>query len=104
MVKAAAETAILCGADKDKCQSVIDVAGKVQLGCEIVGMALDIFQAGRAISATRSIAKGTETAMKEAALNSLMVLLKVLPKRSLMSRKKLVSKLLNKLLTKLWPT
>lgn len=67
MVKAAAETAILCGADKDKCQSVIDVAGKVQLGCEIVGMALDIFQAGRAISATRSIAKGTETAMKEAA-------------------------------------
>ncbi|ANW22899.1 secretion protein [Vibrio coralliilyticus] len=67
MVKAAAETAILCGADKEKCQQVIDVAGKVQLGAEIVGMALDIFQAGRAISATRSIAKGTETAMKEAA-------------------------------------
>lgn len=67
MVKAAAETAILCGADKEKCQSVIDVAGKVQLGCEVVGMALDIFQAGRAISATRSIAKGTETVMKEAA-------------------------------------
>lgn len=67
LVKAAAETAILCGADKAKCQSVIDVAGKVQLGCEVVGMALDIFQAGRAISATRSIAKGTETVMKEAA-------------------------------------
>ncbi|NRD74527.1 type III secretion system translocon protein [Shewanella sp. VB17] len=67
MVKAAAETAILCGADKAKCQSVIDVASKVQLGCEMVGMALDIFQAGRAISATRSIAKGTETVMKEAA-------------------------------------
>ncbi|MCG7490146.1 type III secretion system translocon subunit SctE [Vibrio sp. Of14-4] len=67
MVKAAAETAILCGADKEKCQQVIDVAGKVQLGAEVVGMALDIFQAGRAISATRSIAKGTETAMTEAA-------------------------------------
>ena len=67
MVKAAAETAILCGADKEKCQQVIDVAGKVQLGAEVVAMALDIFQAGRAISATRSIAKGTETAMQEAA-------------------------------------
>lgn len=67
MVKAAAETAILCGADKDKCQDVINVASKVQLGAEIVGMACDIFQAGRAISATRGIATGTETAMKEAA-------------------------------------
>ena len=43
---AAAETAILCGADKEKCQQVIDVAGKVQLGAEVVGMALDIFQQG----------------------------------------------------------
>ncbi|NOH71597.1 type III secretion system translocon protein [Vibrio pectenicida] len=67
MVKAAAETAILCGADKEKCQQVIDVASKVQLGAEVVAMTLDIFQAGRAISATRSIAKGTETAMQEAA-------------------------------------
>lgn len=67
MVKAAAETAILCGADKEKCQKVIDVAGKVQLGAEVVAMALDIFQAGRAISATRTIAKGTETVMQEVA-------------------------------------
>lgn len=67
MVKAAAETAILLGADKDKCQEVADIAGKVQLGAEVVAMALDIFQAGRAILATRAIAKTTGEAMKEAA-------------------------------------
>lgn len=67
MVKAAAETAILLGADKDKCLEVADIAGKVQLGAEVVAMALDIFQAGRAISATRAIAKTTGEAMKEAA-------------------------------------
>ncbi|BAJ02224.1 type III secretion system translocon protein [Shewanella violacea] len=67
MVKAAAETAILCGADRDKWQSVIDVASKVQLGCEVVAMALDMFQAGRAISAARGIAKGTEKAVQEGA-------------------------------------
>lgn len=66
MVKAAAETAILCGADKDKCRSVINVASKVQLGCEIVGTALDIFKAYQAISAAGSIGTGTEAVMKEA--------------------------------------
>lgn len=58
LVKAAAETAMLLGASKEKCQEVIDVAGKVQLGCECFAMAIDIFQAARAINAARAVTKG----------------------------------------------
>lgn len=64
LVKAAAETAILCGADKEKCQSVIDVASKVQLSCEVAGLATDIFQCGQAIMATRGLAKGAKEAVQ----------------------------------------
>ncbi|MFS1537778.1 MAG: type III secretion system translocon subunit SctE [Candidatus Phlomobacter fragariae] len=67
MVKAAAETIILLGADKNKCQEVADMAGKVQLGVEVVAMALDIFLAGHAIAVTRTIAKIAGETMKEAA-------------------------------------
>ncbi|EHF9643467.1 type III secretion system translocon protein [Salmonella enterica] len=55
MVKAGAETAMMCGADHDTCQAIIDVASKIQVGCEVVAMALDVFQIGRAFMATRGI-------------------------------------------------
>ncbi|EAN4733764.1 type III secretion system translocon protein [Salmonella enterica subsp. enterica serovar Soerenga] len=55
MVKAGAETAMMCGADHDTCQAIIDVASKIQVGCEVVAMALDVFQIGRAFIATRGL-------------------------------------------------
>lgn len=64
LVKAAAETAMLLGASKEKCQEVIDVAGKVQLGCECFAMAVDVLQAGRAINAARVVTKGAGDVLK----------------------------------------
>ncbi|EMF0987337.1 type III secretion system translocon protein [Salmonella enterica subsp. enterica serovar Cerro] len=55
MVKAGAKTAMMCGADHDTCQAIIDVASKIQVGCEVVAMALDVFQIGRAFMATRGL-------------------------------------------------
>ncbi len=55
MVKAGAETAMLCGADPDTCQAIINVTSKVQVGCEAVAMALDVFQMGRAFMAMRGL-------------------------------------------------
>ncbi|EBF0272850.1 type III secretion system translocon protein [Salmonella enterica] len=55
MVKAGAETAMMCGADPDTCQAIIDVASKIQFGCEAVALALDVFQIGRAFMATRGL-------------------------------------------------
>lgn len=55
MVKAGAETAMMCGADHDTCQAIIDVASKIQVGCEVVAMALDVFQIGRAFMETRGL-------------------------------------------------
>ncbi|HEC5269869.1 TPA: type III secretion system translocon protein [Salmonella enterica] len=55
MVKAGAETAMMCGADHDTCQAIIDVASKIQVGCEVVAMALDVFQIGRAFMTTRGL-------------------------------------------------
>ncbi|EJP6975199.1 type III secretion system translocon protein [Salmonella enterica subsp. enterica serovar Kentucky] len=55
MVKAGAETEMMCGADHDTCQAIIDVASKIQVGCEVVAMALDVFQIGRAFMATRGL-------------------------------------------------
>lgn len=55
MVKAEAETAMMCGADHDTCQAIIDVASKIQVGCEVVAMALDVFQIGRAFMETRGL-------------------------------------------------
>ncbi|ECC1691556.1 type III secretion system translocon protein [Salmonella enterica subsp. salamae] len=55
MVKAGAETAMLCGADPDTCQAIINVTSKVQFGCEAVALALDVFQIGRAFMATRGL-------------------------------------------------
>lgn len=55
MVKAGAETAMMCGADRDTCQAIINVTSKVQFGCEAVALALDVFQIGRAFMATRGL-------------------------------------------------
>lgn len=55
MVKAGAETAMMCGADHDTCQAIIDVTSKIQFGCEAVALALDVFQIGRAFMATRGL-------------------------------------------------
>ncbi|CGZ20391.1 translocation machinery component [Salmonella enterica subsp. enterica serovar Typhi] len=55
MVKAGAETAMMCGADHDTCQAIIDVTSKIQFGCEAVTLALDVFQIGRAFMATRGL-------------------------------------------------
>ncbi|EAV2275554.1 type III secretion system translocon protein [Salmonella enterica] len=60
MVKAGAETAMMCGADHDTCQAIIDVASKIQVGCEVVAMALDVFQIGRAFMATRGLSGAAE--------------------------------------------
>ena len=65
LVKAAAETAMLLGASKEKCQEIIDVAGKVQLGFECFAMAIDLFQAGRAINAARAVSKGAGDVLKK---------------------------------------
>ncbi|HDL7905344.1 TPA: type III secretion system translocon subunit SctE [Yersinia enterocolitica] len=71
LVKAAAETSMLLGASKEKCQEVIDVAGKVQLGCECFAMAIDIFQAARAINAARTVTKGASEVLKSGASEAL---------------------------------
>ncbi|HAC6190771.1 TPA_asm: SPI-2 type III secretion system translocon protein SseC [Salmonella enterica subsp. enterica serovar Typhimurium] len=55
MVKAGAETAMMCDADHDTCQAIIDVTSKIQFGCEAVALALDVFQIGRAFMATRGL-------------------------------------------------
>jgi len=60
MVKAGAETALLLGADKETCNEVINVAGKVQSSCEGVALAMDVMQIGRGVSAARAVAKATE--------------------------------------------
>ncbi|EBZ2550399.1 type III secretion system translocon protein [Salmonella enterica subsp. enterica serovar Alachua] len=60
MVKVGAETAMMCGADHDTCQAIIDVASKIQVGCEVVAMALDVFQIGRAFMATRGLSGAAE--------------------------------------------
>ncbi|ECF1825849.1 type III secretion system translocon protein [Salmonella enterica subsp. enterica serovar Senftenberg] len=60
MVKAGAETAMMCDADHDTCQAIIDVASKIQVGCEVVAMALDVFQIGRAFMATRGLSGAAE--------------------------------------------
>lgn len=57
MVKAAAETAMALGADKDTCKEVIKVAGNIQSVCEGVALALDIIQIGRGICAARALTK-----------------------------------------------
>ncbi|EFT8081816.1 type III secretion system translocon protein [Salmonella enterica] len=60
MVKAGAETAMLFGADPDTCKAIINVTSKIQLGCEIVALALDVFQIGRAFMATRALSGAAE--------------------------------------------
>ncbi|CNB60271.1 type III secretion system translocon subunit SctE [Yersinia intermedia] len=71
LVKAAAETAMLAGASKEKCQEVIDIAGKVQLGCECFAMAIDLFQAARAINAARAVTKGAGDVLKAGGADAL---------------------------------
>lgn len=60
MVKAGAETAMLLGADKNSCQSIINGASKAQLSCEGIALALDIMQIGRAVTAARAVTSATE--------------------------------------------
>ena len=67
MVKAAAETAELCGADPSVCKKIENVAGWVQLGCELVGLATDIFGAGLAFKAATGVAKGAAEVATRAA-------------------------------------
>ncbi|ECZ5233200.1 type III secretion system translocon protein [Salmonella enterica subsp. enterica serovar Enteritidis] len=55
MVKAGAETAMMCGADHDTCQAIINVTSKIQFGCEAVALVLDVFQIGRAFMAARGL-------------------------------------------------
>ncbi|RLV59970.1 hypothetical protein D5018_09200 [Parashewanella curva] len=68
LVKAAAETCALAGignkAIEDK---VAEIAGYVQLGCEIAGMCVDVFGAGLAFKAARAGAKAAEEGVKIAA-------------------------------------
>ncbi|CFR26342.1 type III secretion system translocon subunit SctE [Yersinia kristensenii] len=78
LVKAAAETAMLAGASKEKCQEVIDVAGKVQLGFECFAMAIDLFQAGRAINAARTVTKGAGDVLKAGGAEALTEAMKSL--------------------------
>lgn len=72
MVKAGAETAMMCGADHDTCQAIIDVASKIQVGCEVVAMALDVFQIGRAFMETRGLS-GAAAKLLDSGLGEEMV-------------------------------
>ncbi|WP_342322918.1 type III secretion system translocon subunit SctE [Kosakonia sp. BYX6] len=63
MVKAAAETALLMGADKDTSQAIIEGAGTAQLSCEGVAMALDILQIGRGLIAAKALVCATGKAL-----------------------------------------
>lgn len=64
MVKAGAETAMVLGADKKGCQSVIQASGTAQTSLEFVALGLDIFQAGRSINAARTITSVTEKVLE----------------------------------------
>lgn len=63
MVKAATETALLMGADKESCQAIIDGAGTAQLSCEGIAMTLDILQIGRGFLAARALVSATGKAL-----------------------------------------
>ncbi|EAO1324065.1 type III secretion system translocon protein [Salmonella enterica] len=60
MVKAGAETAMLLGANPDVCKEIISVTGKIQIGCEIAALVLDVFQIGRAFMAARGLTGAAE--------------------------------------------
>ncbi|MBE8167551.1 MAG: type III secretion system translocon subunit SctE [Shewanella sp.] len=70
-VKAAAETAELSPnlseAQKKECAKVALVAGYVQLGCEVAGLAVDIMQGGLAFKAARGAVKGIKAGAEAAA-------------------------------------
>ncbi|MBM7071443.1 type III secretion system translocon subunit SctE [Shewanella sp. 202IG2-18] len=72
MVKAAAETAKLCGADPKICDKVAEIAGYIQLGVEMVGLATDIFGAGMAFKAASGAVKGAAEAATKAAGEEVM--------------------------------
>ncbi|ECG8588931.1 type III secretion system translocon protein [Salmonella enterica subsp. salamae] len=65
LVKAGAETAMLLGADPDTCKAIINIAGKVQFGCEMVGALLDVFQIGRAFLSARGVLGSAEKVLSE---------------------------------------
>ncbi|MCR5947494.1 type III secretion system translocon protein [Salmonella enterica subsp. houtenae] len=60
IVKAGAETAMLLGANPDVCKEIISVTGKIQIGCEIAALVLDVFQIGRAFMAARGLTGAAE--------------------------------------------
>ncbi|RYV03493.1 hypothetical protein SOPP22_04295 [Shewanella sp. OPT22] len=72
MVKAAAETAKLCGADPKICDKVAEIAGYIQLGIEMVGLATDIFGAGMAFKAASGAVKGAAEAATKVAGEEVM--------------------------------
>ncbi|AJJ11156.1 secreted effector protein sseC [Yersinia rohdei] len=80
LLKAAAETAMLLGASKEKFQGIIDVASKVQLSFECFAMAIDLYQVARAINAGRAMGKGAKEcvtgALKEVCSSPLMIIQK----------------------------
>ncbi|MGQ5524512.1 type III secretion system translocon subunit SctE [Chitinimonas sp. PSY-7] len=64
LVKAACETlALIDTKNAEKYKSVADVAGKIQLACEVAGMFVDVLSVGRGVMAARSAVKGTEAVM-----------------------------------------
>ncbi len=62
LMKAMAETLKLTGVNPKACDKIAQVAGWVQLGCEMVGLATDIFGAGLAFKAATGAAKGAAEA------------------------------------------
>ncbi|WP_299006984.1 type III secretion system translocon subunit SctE [uncultured Shewanella sp.] len=67
-VKAGAEMALYYGVgDEDMLNEMIDVAGKIQLGAEIAGAALDIMQVGKGIAAIKSAQTGATATIEAAA-------------------------------------
>lgn len=66
MYRACCETLVLTGVKtKEEMQKKMDDAEKVQIAFEVAGMALDLYQAGSAIFAARSLARGAKAAVVE---------------------------------------
>ncbi|MEA3119922.1 MAG: secreted effector protein SseC [Paraburkholderia sp.] len=77
LVKAVANTlALIDTANADKYRSIAATAGKIQLGFEIVGAAIDITSAARNMVITKVIPKAAETTLREGAEHALVAAVK----------------------------
>lgn len=65
MVKAGAETAELCGADKTQCDKIISESGKAQNGFEGIALALDICKIGAGIREARVVEKAVQEVLEK---------------------------------------